>query len=104
MDCVGNAPVDRVRPVLNPGGAVLLVAADLRSLLTAGRQARRHGLTVTTSPGPYLAADLEYLSRLVDEGRFRPVIARSYPFEQITAAHRFVDTNRKRGNVVLTLD
>jgi hypothetical protein len=32
------------------------------------------------------------------------VIGRRYPFAQIAEAHRYVDTGRKRGNVVITLD
>ncbi|SDS77685.1 NAD(P)-dependent alcohol dehydrogenase [Microterricola viridarii] len=101
IDCVGNAPVSRVRPVLRPCGAVLLVAGNLRSLVTAPAQARRHGLTVATAPGPYLASDLEHLGCLLDAGRLRAVIDRRYPLDEIAAAHRRVDTNRKRGNVVI---
>jgi NADPH:quinone reductase-like Zn-dependent oxidoreductase len=32
------------------------------------------------------------------------VIDGRYPFEQIADAHRYVDTGRKRGNVIMTLE
>jgi NADPH:quinone reductase-like Zn-dependent oxidoreductase len=99
-DCVGNAPVTRARPVVAPGGAVLLVVGDLRSVLMAA-QSQRFGLTVATAPGPYLAADLEYLVGLFDSGQLRSVVDRTYPLNQIVNAHRYVDTNHKRGNVVI---
>jgi len=101
VDCVGNAPVARVRHSLNPGGAMLLVAADLRSILTARGHARRHGISVITSPGRYRSEDLEYIIDLAEEGAFHPTIDRIFPFDQISAAHRFVDGGRKRGSVVL---
>lgn len=101
IDCVGNAPVARVQPIMAPGGAVLLVAGDLRSVLTASRLGRKHGLTVVTAPGAYRAADLEHLVGLAEDGQFHPVIDRRYPLTQIVNAHRYVDTNHKRGNVVV---
>jgi NADPH:quinone reductase-like Zn-dependent oxidoreductase len=101
VDCVGNAPVSRVRDSLSPGGAVLLVAADLRSLLAAKRDARRHGITIVTAPGPYRADDLQYVLNLAQEGSLRPTIDRTYSLDEIVAAHRYVDSGRKRGSVVL---
>ncbi|MBD8022648.1 NAD(P)-dependent alcohol dehydrogenase [Microbacterium gallinarum] len=103
VDCVGNAPVDRVRGILNPGGAVLLVAADLRSLLSAKRDARRFAITVVTGPGEYRAADLQHVMYLAQIGDIASVIDREYPLDAIVAAHRHVDTGRKRGSVVVAV-
>jgi NADPH:quinone reductase-like Zn-dependent oxidoreductase len=103
VDCVGNAPVDRVRAALAPGGAVLLVAAGLRSLLAARGQARRLGITVVTAPGPYRAEDLEDVVALAESGAVVPVIDRVFPFVDIAEAHRFTDSGRKRGSVVVTI-
>ncbi|GAA1979468.1 NAD(P)-dependent alcohol dehydrogenase [Microbacterium pumilum] len=101
VDCVGNAPVARVADSVRRGGAVLLVAADLRSLIHAKRDARRHGISVITGPGPYRAADLQHVMYLAEVGDIRPVIDRTYPLDDIAQAHRYVDTGRKRGSVVI---
>lgn len=103
VDCVGNAPVARVRNSVNPGGAVLLVAADLRSVIGAGRQARRYGITVITGPGPYRSEDLEHLVDLAESGAIVPTVDRTFSFEQISEAHRYVDSGHKRGSVVVTI-
>jgi len=101
IDCVGNAPVSRVHPIVAFGGAVLLIAGDLGSLVTASRASRKYGFSVVTTPGPYRAADLAHLVTLFDAGHLRPVIDGTYPLDEITDAHRRVDSHRKRGAVVL---
>ncbi len=48
-------------------------------------------------------ADVTYLKELVEAGKFRPVIDRHYPMEQIVDASRYVETGQKIGNVVITV-
>lgn len=44
---------------------------------------------------------LQLLKLLFECGKYKAVIHKIYPMEEIIAAHRFVDTGRKKGNVVI---
>jgi len=41
------------------------------------------------------------LAELAEAGAFLPVIDRQVPLEQIVEAHRYVDSGRKRGNLII---
>jgi NADPH:quinone reductase-like Zn-dependent oxidoreductase len=44
------------------------------------------------------------LKELIENGRYRPVVDRTYPLEEAVEAFRYVETWQKTGNVVLTLN
>ena len=103
MDCVGNAPFERVRGAIRPGGSLLLVIIDLKGMLGAAGNSRRSGIRVNGAEVQPSADDLKELARLAEAGVLRPVIDRRYGFDEIVEAHRYLDTGRKRGNLVVTL-
>lgn len=103
IDCVGNAPFSRVEHSIKPAGVFVPVVASLGSMLRAGRDARRTGKRILPSGVTPTAAHLASLVDLAEAGAYRPVIDRTYKLEEIVEAHRYLDTWRKKGNIVLKL-
>jgi NADPH:quinone reductase-like Zn-dependent oxidoreductase len=103
LDAVGNCTFARCVHALAPGGRLLLVVAGLSQMVGAMLRPSRTGRRVLTGVGATRAEDLNFLAALAESGSFKPVIDRTYPLSRIVDAHAYVDTGRKRGNVVITL-
>lgn len=108
LDATGHSSFGAVRHLLRPGGSYL--SSDL------GRAAQNIWLSATSPlpralgrrhvrfPLPRADATLAaHLADLMATGQYRPVIDRTYRFDDLREAYAYVDGGRKVGNVVVTM-
>jgi NADPH:quinone reductase-like Zn-dependent oxidoreductase len=106
LDAVGKSSFGRCRRLLKPGG--LYVSTDLGPLslnpvlalvtpLFGGRRVR--------FPIPRQdQGTVVYVKECIESGMFRPITDRRYRLDQIVEAYRYVETGRKVGSVVISVD
>lgn len=108
FDAVGKSSFGRARRALAPRGVYATTVPSfglmLAILVTRIVRRRRAAIAFTgLRPDAAKRTDLELLSRLVADGEFVPVIDRTLPLTEISAAHARVDSGRKVGALVVTL-
>jgi NADPH:quinone reductase-like Zn-dependent oxidoreductase len=105
FDAVGKHSFRRCRRSLRPGGIYIsmdlgfLYHVPLLALLTRFVGSRRATLGI----GRYRKDDLLLVKGLVEAGKYRPVIDRTYALDEVVEATRYVETGQKTGNVVLRI-
>jgi NADPH:quinone reductase-like Zn-dependent oxidoreductase len=100
FDAVGKTSLSRCKDSLKKSGFFLeavMVSVEAKWLsMTSGRK-------VIGGEGTEKTEDLIFLKEIIEAGKLITVIDRRYPLEQVAEAHRYVDTGRKKGNVVITV-
>ena len=105
FDAVGKSSFSKCKPLLKKGGAYVstelgyLSQNPFLALITP-----RLGGKKVLFPIPTISReDVEFLKELFESGKFRPVIDRRYPLEEIVDAYRYVGQGQKIGNVVINI-
>ncbi len=105
FDAVGKLSFRRCRRSLRSGG--IYIASDLGfmwhvpllALLTRWIGDKKVILLMPK----YTKANVLFIKELIETGKYRAVIDRRYPLEDVVEATRYVETQQKTGNVVLTV-
>jgi NADPH:quinone reductase-like Zn-dependent oxidoreductase len=82
FDAVGKTNKKECNPLLRPNGVYR---------------------NVNSSYASETKAQLELLKELFEKGAYKAVIDKIFPIDKIVEAHKYVDTGRKKGNVVLNI-
>lgn len=108
FDAVGKSSFSRCKNILNKGGIYLTTMPALGSmilaLLTSSSAGKKVKFAATgLRPPRKKIPDLNFIKELIEAGKMKAVIDREYSLEEIREAHIYVETGRKKGDVVITM-
>ncbi|PPA79609.1 MAG: Acryloyl-coenzyme A reductase [ANME-2 cluster archaeon HR1] len=106
FDAVGKSSFAKCKPLIQPGG--VYISSEL------GSMAQNPFLALITPiignkkvifPIPKdCRGSILFIKKLIEKEKFKAVIDRKYPLEQIVEAYRYVEKGHKKGNVVIIVE
>lgn len=99
FDTVGNLSFDGYKNLLNTDGIFLQAVATFGELFA--KKDREYGKRFLTGTAPEKKEDLLVITKMVLEGKLKPCVDKVFDFQDISKAHAYVETGRKRGGVVV---
>jgi NADPH:quinone reductase-like Zn-dependent oxidoreductase len=103
FDVVANRSVSDYMRVLSPDGVYVACAFSPVALMLGGLISRIGGKKVVQLSQSSNQEDLALVKELVEDGKVRPVIDRSYPLNELPEALRYYGEGHPQGKVVITV-
>lgn len=108
FDTVAKSSFARCKSALSPNGIYLTtfpaMSVMLRMFITGGLGGKKAVFLASGLRKPSeKKKDLDFLRELIEKGIIKSVIDREYSMEQVTEAHRYVETGHKKGSVIITI-
>jgi len=110
FDAVGKSSFFKCKPLLQSGGIYIpsdlgYMAQNIFLPLITPIIKPLIGNKKTVFPIPTdIKGSLLLIKKLIEKGKFKAVIDRKYPLDQIVEAYKYVEKGQKVGNVVITLE
>lgn len=105
FDAVGKSTFTKCKPLLKPAGTYIsselgpYIQNPLLALITSGSSGRKVRFPVPVD----IPGSIQVIKKLMEEGKFSPVIDCIYQLDEIKEAYNYVETGEKTGNVVVKI-
>lgn len=103
FDAVGKSSFTKCKPILQPDG-VYTSTDGFENIFLSFITSITGGKKVVFKIPTDTKKSLLYISDLLEKEKFKPVIDRRYPLQNIAEAYRYVATGIKTGNVIITYE
>ncbi len=103
IDVVGRRSVRRRLKLLKQDGYYFLAFAGFAQIVLGLWTSLTSTKQLKIESARQSGEDLRFLKELIEAGEIKTVLDKQYPLEQTAAAHQYVDTGQKIGNVVISV-
>ena len=100
---VGKLQFNSSKSALKTHGTFLTVAMNPSLMLAALKNAFSKQYKLISTITKSTSEDLAYLTKLLDAGKIKASIDRTYPLAEIQSAHQHAESGHKKGNITINI-
>jgi len=103
FETVGKSSFSKNLGTLSKNGHLLMASANILTMLRGTVTSLFTTKKIKSGVIKETVTDLNYFKTLIEDNQLKPVIDKTYAFDQYKAAHSHVDSGHKKGNVILSV-
>ena len=104
FDVLGKNSFGKIKSSLKPNGIYFSVSFKTKKLLQMLWTKIRRGKQVRCALATPNQEDLNFIKKLIEEGKMIAIIDKYFPLEKTSEAHRYMESGNKKGNVVIKVN
>ena len=102
-DILGRSSFDKSQSSLTPNGIHLYASFKMKQVIQMMQTSKSTGRKVICTFSSENLDDLNFIKELVEDGKFKTVIDKRFPLEETAEAHRYYESGKNTGNVVISV-
>lgn len=102
-DILGKSSFEKCQSILTPKGVLLYASFKVKQLIQMMQTSKSTGRKVICTFSSENLDDLNFIKGLVEAGKYKTLIDKRFPLEETAEAHRYYESGKNTGNVVISV-